>query len=58
MESKMRIPPVVLEHPVEVLIAGALLLALIFGSSDRHAAEVATPTLQAQMAAQMAAAGR
>ena len=54
----MRIPNVVLEHPVEALIAGALLLALIFGSSDRHAAEVATPSLQAQMAAQMAAAGR
>jgi len=54
----MRIPAVFLEHPVEVLIAGALLLALIFGSSDRHAAEVAAPTVQAQMAAQMAAAGR
>jgi len=58
MESKMRIPAVLLEHPVEVLIAGALLLALIFGSSDRHAAEVAAPSVQAQMAAQMAAAGR
>ena len=54
----MRIPAVFLEHPLEVLIAGALLLALIFGSSDRHAAEVAAPTAQAQMAAQMAAAGR
>ena len=55
----MRIPAVFLDHPVEVLIAGALLLALIFGSSDRHAAEVAAaPTMQAQMAAQMAAAGR
>lgn len=54
----MRIPGVVLEHPVEVLIAGALLLALIFGSSDRHAAEVAAPAEQAHMAAQMAAAGR
>jgi hypothetical protein len=51
MESKMRIPGVVLEHPVEVLIAGALLLALIFGSSDRHAAEVAAPAAQAQLAA-------
>ena len=51
MESKMRIPNVVLEHPVEALIAGALLLALIFGSADRHAAEVAAPSLQAQMAA-------
>jgi hypothetical protein len=58
MESKMRIPAVLLEHPVEVLIAGALLLALIFGSSDRHAAEVAAPAAQAHMAAQMAAAGR
>jgi hypothetical protein len=58
MESKMRIPAIIFEHPVEVLIAGALLLALIFGSSDRHAAEVAAPTVQAQMAAEMAAAGR
>jgi hypothetical protein len=57
MESKMRIPAIIFEHPVEVLIAGALLLALIFGSSDRHAAEVAAP-VQAQMAAEMAAAGR
>jgi len=47
----MRLPNVILEHPVEVLIAGALLLALIFGSADRHAAEVAAPALQAQMAA-------
>ena len=46
----MRIPGVVFEHPVEALIAGALLLALIFGSSDRHAAEVASPAVQAQMA--------
>jgi hypothetical protein len=58
MESKMRIPGVVLEHPVEVLIAGALLLALIFGSSDRHAAEVAAPAAQGQMAAQLAGMGR
>jgi hypothetical protein len=37
----MRIPAFILEHPVEALIAGALLLALLFGSSDHHAADVA-----------------
>jgi hypothetical protein len=41
----MRIPAFLIEHPIEALIAGALLLALVFGSSDRHAAEMAqTPT--------------
>jgi hypothetical protein len=39
----MRIPAFIAEHPVEGLIAGVLLLALLFGSSDRHAAEVAQP---------------
>jgi hypothetical protein len=48
----MRIPAFILEHPVEGLIAGVLLLALIFGSADRHAAEVDAP------AAQVAAVGR
>lgn len=37
----MRIPAFLTEHPIEALIAGALLLALVFGSSDRHAAEMA-----------------
>jgi hypothetical protein len=37
----MRIPAFVLEHPVEAVIAGVLLLGLLFGSADRHAAEVA-----------------
>jgi hypothetical protein len=36
----MRIPGFILEHPVEGLIAGVLLLALVFGSADHHAAEV------------------
>lgn len=36
----MRIPAFVYEHPVESLIAGVLLLALLFGPSDRHALEV------------------
>ena len=35
----MRIPAFLIEHPVEAMIAGALLLALIFGPSDRHAAQ-------------------
>jgi hypothetical protein len=39
----MRIPTVILEHPGESLIAGVLLLALLFGSADRPAAEVAAP---------------
>jgi hypothetical protein len=39
----MRIPAFIIEHPVEGLIAGVLLLALLFGSADRHAAEVAAP---------------
>jgi hypothetical protein len=48
----MRIPAFIIEHPVEALIAGALLLALLFGSSDRHAAEVSAP---AQIHARVAA---
>jgi hypothetical protein len=39
----MRIPAFIIDHPLEGLIAGVLLLALLFGSSDRHAAEVAAP---------------
>ena len=41
--ASMRIPTFILEHPVEALIAGILLLVLVFGSADRHAAEVAKP---------------
>ena len=51
----MRIPAFILEHPGESVIAGVLLLALIFGSADRHAAEVAAP---AQQGPQVAEAGR
>jgi hypothetical protein len=51
----MRIPAFILEHPVEGLIAGVLLFALIFGSADRHAVEVADP---AQQGPQVAEAGR
>ena len=40
----MRIPAFIVEHPLEGLIAGLLLLALLFGSADRHAAEVAAPS--------------
>ena len=47
----MRIPAFILEHPMEALIAGLLLLVMVFGSADRHAAEVATP------GEQLAAAG-
>jgi hypothetical protein len=39
----MRIPAFIVEHPVEGLIAGVLLLALLFGSADRHAVEVSAP---------------
>jgi len=38
----MRIPARILEHPVEALVAGVLLLVLLFGSADRNAAEVRT----------------
>jgi hypothetical protein len=47
----MRIPAFIVEHPLETLIAGVLLLALLFGSADRHAAEVAVPPHDAQVAA-------
>jgi hypothetical protein len=47
----MRIPAFIVEHPLEALIAGVLLLALLFGSADRHAAEVAVPSHDAQVAA-------
>ena len=47
----MRIPTFILEHPLEALIAGALLLVLVFGSADRHAAEIAKPAPAAQLAA-------
>ncbi len=39
----MRIPAFILEHPLEGLIAGILLLVVVFGSADRHAAEMAKP---------------
>ena len=49
----MRIPAFILEHPLESLIAGLLLLVLVFGSADRHAAEVAktVPASAPQLAA-------
>ena len=47
----MRIPSFILEHPVETLVAGMLLVVLIFGSADRHAAEIAKPAPGAQLAA-------
>ena len=37
----MRIPALLSNIPSKALIAGLLLLALLFGSADRHAAEVA-----------------
>ncbi len=46
----MRIPAFLIEHPVETLIAGVLLLALLFGSSDRHAAELAAQPHPAKVA--------
>jgi hypothetical protein len=47
----MRIPTFILEHRLEALIAGLLLLVLVFGSADRHAAEVAKTGPGAQIAA-------
>ena len=46
----MRIPAFLIEHPLEALIAGVLLLALLFGYSDRHAAEVASQPQAAKVA--------
>jgi hypothetical protein len=46
----MRVPTFILEHPLESCIAGVLLLALLFGSADRHAAEMAVPQHGAQLA--------
>jgi hypothetical protein len=46
----MRIPTFILEHPVEALIGGLLLLVLVFGSADRHAAEVAKSVPGGQIA--------
>ena len=47
----MRIPSFILEHPVETLVAGLLLLVLIFGSADRHAVETAGAGAGAHLAA-------
>ena len=46
----MRIPAFLVEHPIEALLAGVLLLALIFGGADRHAAEVAKGVQGSQIA--------
>ena len=48
----MRVPTFILEHPLESVIAGLLLLAVLFGSADRHAAEMvkAIPQQGAQIA--------
>ena len=32
----MRIPAFLIEHPIETLLAGVLLFALLFGSADRR----------------------
>lgn len=37
----MRLPTFLVDHPGEALIAAVLLFALVFGSADHHAAEVA-----------------
>jgi hypothetical protein len=50
----MRIPRRIIEHPVESLIAGILLLALLFGSADRRAAETQATASQAAPAQQPA----
>lgn len=46
----MRIPAFVIEHPVESLIAGVLLLALLFGPTDRHVVQAAQTPGAAQVA--------
>ena len=47
----MRIPTFIIEHPGEALIAGVLLLVLVFGSADRHAVETAKAVPGAHLAA-------
>lgn len=47
----MRIPTFILDHPVEALVAGLLLLVLVFGSADRHAVETAKTVPDAHLAA-------
>ena len=37
----MQLPAFVSDHPVETLLAGVLLFALLFGNADHHAADVA-----------------
>lgn len=37
----MRIPAFLVDHPGEALLAAVLLLALVFGGADHHAADVA-----------------
>ncbi|MBW8708214.1 MAG: hypothetical protein JF627_02940 [Alphaproteobacteria bacterium] len=46
----MRIPAFLMDHPLEALVAGVLLCALLFGSSDRHATEVAAQPHPAKVA--------
>jgi hypothetical protein len=46
----MRIPNRVMEHPVEALIAGVLLLGLLFGSSDFSTAKAGQAQLPQQLA--------
>jgi hypothetical protein len=46
----MRIPTFILD-PAEALIAGLLLLVLVFGSADRHAVETAKAVQGAHLAA-------
>jgi hypothetical protein len=51
----MRIPAFLVDHPGEALIAAVLLLALVFGGADRHAAEVAgkAPTAKIAISSRM-----
>ena len=48
----MRIPARIVEHPVESLIAGVLLLGLLFGSAD-HNSQKAPSTPHSQLAGKM-----
>lgn len=46
----LRLPARILEHPVESLIAGMLLLVLLLGSADRKAVEGASQNRTAPIA--------
>lgn len=55
----MRIPAPILEHPIESLVAGVLLLGLLLGSADYQSGKTAgTPAAAAPAGTQMLPGGK